>query len=75
MYCICSDDDNAMGVIFTQGNFTRPLQKLLPTGTAAYVGLLMMMMMVIVMVIVIHHAHTLSSVLYHTHHRCCNDIV
>ena len=38
--------------IFTQGSFTRPLQKLLPTGLAAYTGLrlrvLMMMMMMII---------------------------
>ena len=38
--------------IFTQGSFTRPLQKLLPTGIAAYTGLrlrvLMMMMMMII---------------------------
>ena len=38
--------------IFTQGSFTRPLQKLLPTGLAAYTGLrlrvLMMMMMIII---------------------------
>jgi len=40
--------------IFTQGSFTRPLQKLLPTGLAAYTGLrlrvLMMMMMMMILI-------------------------
>ena len=42
--------------IFTQGSFTRPLQKLLPTGLAAYTGLrlrvLMMMMMMMMMILI-----------------------
>ena len=73
-----------MGVIFTQGSFTRPLQKLLPTDTAAYIGLL--------------SAHgddddndsdddddddddddayddNDHKRLHHHHHRSCNDIV
>ena len=44
--------------IFTQGSFTRPLQKLLPTGLAAYTGLRLrvLMMMIIIDIDVINNS-------------------